>query len=135
MVRSLSRETRTFDVAADGSLQVRRDTGVRPACCGNIQTMTIELDVLRTVSEQPMNDTDADFAAMVTARYAAMSPLERLQVASSMFDTARAIVASSLPRDLTREERRYLIAKRFYGNELPEAALRAHARHPDSNDP
>ena len=82
-----------------------------------------------------MNDTDAAFAAMVTARYAAMSPLERLRIASSMFDTARAIVAASLPGDLTREERRYLIAKRFYGDELAEAALRAHARHCDPNDP
>lgn len=82
-----------------------------------------------------MNDTDPAIAALVTARYAAMSPLERLRIASSMFDTARAIVASSLPPGLTREERRYRIAKRFFGDELPEAALRAHARYPDPDDP
>lgn len=82
-----------------------------------------------------MNDTDPKFAAMVAARHAAMTPLERLQALSSMFDTARAIVASSLPPGLTREERRYRIAKRIYGEELPDAALRAHARHPDPTDP
>jgi hypothetical protein len=77
-----------------------------------------------------MNDTDPAFAEIARARYAAMTPLERLQIASSMYDTARAIIDSSLPADLSREERRYQIAKRMYGDELPEAALRAHARHP-----
>jgi len=32
---------------------------------------------------------------------------------------------------VTREERRYMIAKRMYGDELPDHWLRAHARHPD----
>lgn len=82
-----------------------------------------------------MKDTSPQFEAMVAARYAAMTPWERLQILSSMFDTARAIVASSLPRGQSREERRYAIAKRIYGDELPEAALRAHACHPDPNDP
>ena len=77
-----------------------------------------------------MNDTDPEFAALLTARYAAMTPYERMEIASSMFDTARAIIDASLPSDLSREERRYTIAKRLYGDELPEAALRAHARHP-----
>ena len=78
-----------------------------------------------------MNDTDPEFAALVAARYAAMTPYERMEIASSMFDTARTIVDASLPSDLSREERRYAIAKRLYGDELPEAALRAHARHLD----
>ncbi len=82
-----------------------------------------------------MRDTSPQFEALVTARYAAMTPYQRLQILSSMFDTARAIVASSLPPGLSQEELRYAIAKRMYGDELPEAALRAHARHPDPNDP
>ena len=55
--------------------------------------------------------------------------IKRFEVALSMFDTARAIVDCSLPEGLSREERRYAIAKRIYSDELPEAALRAHARH------
>ena len=76
-----------------------------------------------------MMPDDPKVVAMIAASYQAMTPLERLKIASSMFDTARAIVDSSLPPGLSREERRYAIAKRIYGDELPEAALRAHARH------
>lgn len=82
-----------------------------------------------------MNDTDPKFEAMLNARYAAMTPYERVVIAFSMRQTALAIIRSSLPPGLSREERRYAVAKRFYGDELPEAALRAHARHPDPNDP
>jgi hypothetical protein len=76
-----------------------------------------------------MNDTSAVVARLVTERYAAMTPDERIGIVVSMRQTARAIVESSLPQGLTREQRRYAIAKRFYGDELPEAALLAHARH------
>lgn len=79
-----------------------------------------------------MMSDDPKVVAMIEARYRAMTPLERLEIASSMFDTAHAIVASSVPHDLSPEERRYAIAKRIYGNELTEAALRAHARHAPS---
>jgi hypothetical protein len=78
-----------------------------------------------------MNDTSTQVAKMVTARYQAMSPSERMQIAASMYETARSIVASSLPLELTREQRRYAIAKRMYGDELPEAALQAHANFPE----
>ena len=64
---------------------------------------------------------------MVAARYAAMTPLERIFVAVSMRQTAIAIIESSLPPSLTREQRRYAIAKRLYADELPEADLAAHA--------
>jgi hypothetical protein len=40
-----------------------------------------------------------------------------------MYDTARAIVLSSLPPGLSRREKRLAFAKRFYEGELPEAAL------------
>lgn len=76
-----------------------------------------------------MNDTDPAFARVIAARYAAMSPLERARIASSLYDTARAIIEASLPEGLSREERCYRVARRMYGDELPESALRLHARH------
>ncbi len=76
-----------------------------------------------------MNDTSREMESIVTERYRRMSPHERMKIASSMFETARAIVESSLPPDLTHRERRLAFAKRMYGDELPEAALQAYADH------
>ena len=42
-------------------------------------------------------------------------------------ETARAIIESSLPLNLTRQERRLAFAKRLYAGELPDAALLAFA--------
>jgi hypothetical protein len=75
-------------------------------------------------------DTSPEFARIVAARYAAMSVQERYEIVSSMRQTAVAIIESSLPPGLTREQRRYAIAKRMYGDELPEAALWVHAYWP-----
>jgi hypothetical protein len=77
-----------------------------------------------------MNDTPDHVAKLVTDRYASMTPTERVAMVVSMRQSARSIVESSLPPGLTREQRRYAIAKRFYGDELPEAALLAHANYP-----
>jgi hypothetical protein len=74
-----------------------------------------------------MNDTSAEMEAIVTERYRRMSPSERVRIASSMFDTARAIVESSLPKGLNERERRIAFARRLYAGELPEAAFRAFA--------
>jgi hypothetical protein len=68
---------------------------------------------------------------MVTERYRRMSPDERVRIASSMFETARKIVESSLAPSLTRTERRLAFARRLYAGELPDAALRAYAEWPD----
>jgi hypothetical protein len=76
-----------------------------------------------------MNDTSDTVARLVRERYAAMTPAERMQIAASMYDTARAIVEASLPPGLTSAQRRYAIAKRIYGDDLPEAALIAYAEH------
>jgi hypothetical protein len=78
-----------------------------------------------------MNDTSPKVAAMVAEHYRKMTPEERMRIASSMFDTARAIVESSLPSNLSRRERRLAYAKRMYGNELPESALIAYAEWPE----
>lgn len=74
-----------------------------------------------------MNDTSPKMERLVTERYRQMTPDQRMRIASSMFETARKIVESSLPPDLTRRERRLSFARRLYAGELPEAALRAFA--------
>lgn len=75
-----------------------------------------------------MNDTTDTVARLVNEHYAAMTPEQRMRIASSMYETARAIVESSLPAGLTPEQRRYAVAKRFYGDDLPEAALIAYSK-------
>jgi hypothetical protein len=74
-----------------------------------------------------MSDTSATVSALVQERHRAMTADDRWRAASSLFETARAIVESSLPAGLTLEQRRLAIARRLYGTELPEAALAAHA--------
>ena len=74
-----------------------------------------------------MNDTSPTVAAMVAEHYRRMMPHERMEIASDMFETARAIVEASLLPKLTRRERRLAFAKRMYGNDLPETALVAYA--------
>lgn len=74
-----------------------------------------------------MNDTSPNIQAIVDERYKQMTPDERVRIAASMFDTARAIVLSSLPPDLCRRDRRLALARRFYADELPERAFDAHA--------
>jgi hypothetical protein len=76
-----------------------------------------------------MTDTSTAVERLVWERHTSMTPEERMRIAASMYDTARAIVESSLPQGLTTEQRRYAVAKRFYGNELPESALVAYARY------
>lgn len=68
---------------------------------------------------------------MVAERHRQMTPEERMRIASSVFDTARAIVESSLPPNLSRRERRLAYARRMYGDELLEAALIAFAAWPE----
>ena len=74
-----------------------------------------------------MNDTSREMEKMVTERYRRMTPDQRIKIASSMFETARAIVESSLPSNLTRRDRRLAFARRLYADEMPEAALLAFA--------
>ena len=76
-----------------------------------------------------MNDTSAAISEVVSDRYRSMTPAERWLAASSLFETARRIVDSSLPSGLTTEQRRLAIVRRLYKNELPEVALIAHARY------
>ncbi len=82
-----------------------------------------------------MKDTSAAISKLVVDRYRSMSPAERWLVVSSLFETARKIVESSLPSDLTLQQRRLAVVRRLYQGELPEAALLAHAKYFDSATP
>jgi len=81
-----------------------------------------------------MNDTSPEFEAMIDERYRRMTPDARVRIAASMYDTARAIVLSSLPPELSRREKRLAFARRFYEGELPEAAMIAYAEWEDASD-
>jgi hypothetical protein len=74
-----------------------------------------------------VNDTSPEMERIVSERYRQMSPDQRMRIASSMFETARKIVESSLPPDMSRKERRLAWARRLYEGELPEKALLAFA--------
>ena len=76
-----------------------------------------------------MNDTSEKVAAMVAERHRQMTPEMRMRIASQMFDTARAIVESSLPADLSRQQRRFALIERLYGDEVSMAAKRAFAEY------
>jgi hypothetical protein len=78
-----------------------------------------------------MNDTSVAISKDVVERHRSMTPAERWLAACSLYETARKIVESSLPSGLSVEQRRLAIVRRLYNNELPEAALIAHARFVD----
>ena len=65
-----------------------------------------------------MNDTDPMIQKMLDERYQKMTGEERLKIGFSMFDTARAIVLSSLPQDLSSEDRAVQLFLRFYEHDF-----------------
>jgi hypothetical protein len=71
-----------------------------------------------------MDDTTPEFRRLMRERFQALAPAERVRMCTDMFETAREIVAASLPAGLDPEERRYRICRRFYG----ELADRAYGR-------
>ena len=70
-----------------------------------------------------MNDTSLEIDAVLKARYAAMTGSERALMAMKMFETAQQIVLSSLDPGLGENERRRELCRRFYGDELAQAAF------------
>lgn len=70
-----------------------------------------------------MSDTSPKIEAFLTARYAAMTGSERALMALQMFETAQQIVLSSLDPALGESERRRELCRRFYGEELAQAAF------------
>ena len=57
---------------------------------------------------------------MLQERYMKMTGEERVMIATSMYDTAREIVLSSLPPNLTEKEKRVQLFLRFYGNDFSD---------------
>jgi len=70
-----------------------------------------------------MNDTSPEIEAVLKARYSAMTGSERALMALQMFETAQQIVLSSLEPGLDETERRRELCRRFYGDELAQAAF------------
>ena len=69
-----------------------------------------------------MNDTGPEIEALLRLRYAAMTGSERALMALQMFETAQLIVLSSLDADLSADQRRRELCRRFNGNEIARAA-------------
>ena len=69
-----------------------------------------------------MNDTGPEIETLLRLRYAAMTGSERALMALQMFETAQLVVLSSLKADLSAEQRRRELCRRFYGEEMAQAA-------------
>lgn len=63
-----------------------------------------------------MNDTTPEFRKLVEEGYARMAPEERVRICTEMFDSAVALVSSSISDDLNPAERRFKICERLYGD-------------------
>ena len=65
-----------------------------------------------------MRDTSTEFQRFVDEQYRRLTPGERVRLCTEMFDAARSLVESSLPRELCGFERKRRITERFYGPEF-----------------
>lgn len=70
-----------------------------------------------------MDDTSPETEALLKLRYAAMTGSERALMALRMFETAQQIVLASFPPGLGEAARRRELCRRFYGDELADAAF------------
>ena len=65
-----------------------------------------------------MNDTTPEIRDKIDNIYKNKSGEEKLLIALSMFETARELVISSLPRNLSEKELRKELFLRFYENDF-----------------
>ena len=65
-----------------------------------------------------VTDTPPEIERMVREKIMALSGEMRFIMGAQMFDSAREMVEASLPRDLSEPERRRLLFKRIYGEEI-----------------
>jgi hypothetical protein len=70
-----------------------------------------------------MDDTSPETEDFLRHRYAAMSASQRGLMALQMFETAQQIVLSSLDPGLSESARRRELCRRFYGDEVAQAAF------------
>lgn len=67
-----------------------------------------------------MTDTPLEIKRKISDYYNTKSGEEKLLIALRMFETARNIVLSSLPRNLSEDEIRRELFLRFYGNDFDD---------------
>ncbi len=65
-----------------------------------------------------MNDTAPEIQDKIDTIYKNKSGEEKLLIALSMFETARELVISSLPNNLSERELRKALFLRFYGSDF-----------------
>jgi hypothetical protein len=65
-----------------------------------------------------MTDTPPEIERMLRDKLMARSGEERFIMGAQMFESARAMVKASLPKDLSETERRRRLFKRVYGKDL-----------------
>lgn len=67
-----------------------------------------------------MNDTSPRIEEMINQVYLKKTGEEKILIALKMFETARDIVISSLPNDLSDKELKKELFLRFYGDEFDD---------------
>ena len=75
-----------------------------------------------------MNDTDPEIEQLVRRRLLERSGTERVEMGSSMFELAKAMILASFPPNLTPLEIKERLAERLYGDEIDMEGFRAHLR-------
>ncbi len=65
-----------------------------------------------------MNDTAPEIQDKIDDIYKNKTGEEKLLIALSMFETARELVISSFPKNLSEKELRKALFLRFYGNDF-----------------
>lgn len=67
------------------------------------------------MGEMPLvTDTSPEIVAAVRDRIMKFSGAERFIMGARMFDSARAVVLASLPKDISETERKRMLYERFY---------------------
>jgi len=67
-----------------------------------------------------MNDTLPEIEQKMHQMIMARSGVERLRMGASMLESAKAIIISSLPKNLPEDELRRQLFRRIYGSSLDE---------------
>lgn len=62
-----------------------------------------------------MNDTSPEIKKIIRDRYMQMKGEERFLIGIQMFETAQTIALSSLPKEISEQEKRRCLCERFYG--------------------
>jgi hypothetical protein len=70
-----------------------------------------------------LNDTSPEIDAFLKARFASMTASDRGLMALQMFETAQQVVLSSIDPNMTEQQRRRELCRRFYGEEIARKAF------------